>query len=112
MVIQGHVQETKKVAPKTNVSPTPDRPAWHVGIGPYDVNIPGCWFFKLPHKSGVENNVGNPLAKDYLNKIEDGTLKTASSSIAEHVLRLNRNSKDNHYKSRNNVNVNQMKCLI
>nr|SVE84086.1 EOG090X00SQ [Daphnia pulex] len=68
-----------------------DRPAWHVGIGPYDVGVAGCWFFRLPHKSGVDNNVGNPLAKDYLNKIEDGTLKATSSSIAEHVLKLNRN---------------------
>lgn len=70
---------------------TSDRPAWHLGIGPYDVGIPGCWFFRLPHKSGVDNNVGNPLAKDYLNKIEDGTLKATSSSIAEHILKLNRN---------------------
>nr|SVE74012.1 EOG090X00SQ [Daphnia barbata] len=70
---------------------TSDRPGWHLGIGPYDVGIPGCWFFRLPHKSGVDNNVGNPLAKDYLNKIEDGTLKATSSSIAEHVLKLNRN---------------------
>lgn len=24
---------------------------YHQGIGPYsDVDIPGCWFFKLPHK--------------------------------------------------------------
>lgn len=71
---------------------THDRPAWHFGIGPYDVGIRGCWFFRLPHKSGIENNVGNPLAKDYLNKIEDGTLKATSSSVAEHVLKLNRNS--------------------
>lgn len=27
------------------------RPPHHHGNGPYnDVNIPGCWFFKLPHK--------------------------------------------------------------
>nr|CAG4641448.1 EOG090X00SQ [Eurycercus lamellatus] len=70
---------------------TQDRPAWHQGIGPYDVGIPGCWFFRLPHKSGVDNNVGNPLAKDFLNKIEDGTLKATSSTVAEHVLKLNRN---------------------
>lgn len=76
---------------------TSDRPAWHTGNGPYDIGIPGCWFFRLPHKSGVENNVGNPLAKDYLNKIEDGTLKATSSSIAEHVLKLNRNSNFNIY---------------
>lgn len=28
------------------------RPSHHHGNGPYnDVNIPGCWFFKLPHKA-------------------------------------------------------------
>nr|CAG4649930.1 EOG090X00SQ [Sida crystallina] len=69
---------------------TLDQPAWHEGIGPYDVGVPGCWFFRLPHKSGVDNNVGNPLAKDYLNKMEDGTLRATSSSIAQHVLKLNR----------------------
>lgn len=73
---------------------TPDRPTWHNGIGPYDVGIAGCWFFRLPHKSGYDNNVGNPLAKDYLNKIEDGTLKAASGYIAEHILKLNRNSSE------------------
>ena len=69
---------------------TADHPAWHQGIGPYDVGVAGCWFFRLPHKSGVDNNVGNPLAKDYLNRIEDGTLQTATRSIAKHVLELNR----------------------
>lgn len=71
---------------------TSDRPAWHLsGIGPYDVGVPGCWFFRLPHKSGVDNNVGNPLAKDYLNKIEDGTLQATSSTAADRILKLNRN---------------------
>lgn len=28
------------------------QPSYHHGNGPYnDVNIPGCWFFKLPHKA-------------------------------------------------------------
>lgn len=28
------------------------QPSFHHGNGPYnDVNIPGCWFFKLPHKA-------------------------------------------------------------
>jgi DNA polymerase gamma 1 len=76
--------------PKKRSYQTSDQPAWHQGIGPYDVGVPGCWFFRLPHKAGVENNVGNPLAKDYLNKMEDGTLKATSSSIAQHVLKLNR----------------------
>uniref|UniRef100_A0A3P9MMK1 DNA polymerase subunit gamma-1 n=1 Tax=Oryzias latipes TaxID=8090 RepID=A0A3P9MMK1_ORYLA len=49
---------------------------YHHGNGPYnDVNIPGCWFFKLPHKDGNHNNVGSPFSKDFLVKMEDGTLR-------------------------------------
>lgn len=39
------------------------------------MNIPGCWFFKLPHKDGNNYNVGSPFAKDFLPKMEDGTLQ-------------------------------------
>ncbi|XP_066211099.1 DNA polymerase subunit gamma-1 isoform X1 [Saccopteryx leptura] len=52
------------------------QPAYHHGNGPYhDVDIPGCWFFKLPHKDGNTCNVGSPFAKDFLPKMEDGTLQ-------------------------------------
>ena len=31
--------------------PKASQPAYHHDNGPYnDVDIPGCWFFKLPHK--------------------------------------------------------------
>ncbi|XP_015728580.1 DNA polymerase subunit gamma-1 [Coturnix japonica] len=54
------------------------QPSFHHGNGPYnDVNVPGCWFFKLPHKDGNENNVGSPFAKDFLSRMEDGTLRAA-----------------------------------
>ncbi|XP_031443591.1 DNA polymerase subunit gamma-1 [Phasianus colchicus] len=54
------------------------QPLFHHGNGPYnDVNVPGCWFFKLPHKDGNENNVGSPFAKDFLPRMEDGTLRAA-----------------------------------
>ncbi|NWW77503.1 DPOG1 polymerase, partial [Climacteris rufus] len=64
------------------------KPSYHHGNGPYnDVNIPGCWFFKLPHKAtlkpllllkdGNVNNVGSPFAKDFLPQMEDGTLRAA-----------------------------------
>ncbi|XP_055479099.1 DNA polymerase subunit gamma-1 isoform X2 [Psammomys obesus] len=57
-------------APKTS------EPTYHHGNGPYnDVDIPGCWFFKLPHKDGNNYNVGSPFAKDFLPKMEDGTLQ-------------------------------------
>ena len=30
------------------------KPWWHEGIGPFnDVNLPGVWFFKLPHKVSI-----------------------------------------------------------
>ncbi|KAH0620033.1 hypothetical protein JD844_014545 [Phrynosoma platyrhinos] len=55
---------------------TQSHPEYHHGNGPYnEVNVPGCWFFRLPHKDGNDNNVGSPFAKDFLPKMEDGTLK-------------------------------------
>ncbi|XP_033223118.1 DNA polymerase subunit gamma-1, mitochondrial isoform X2 [Belonocnema kinseyi] len=33
-----------------------------------------CWFFKLPHKDGTSHKVGNPLAKDFLNKFSENVL--------------------------------------
>ncbi|XP_054387808.1 DNA polymerase subunit gamma-1 isoform X2 [Pongo abelii] len=56
--------------------PKDTQPSYHHGNGPYnDVDIPGCWFFKLPHKDGNSCNVGSPFAKDFLPKMEDGTLQ-------------------------------------
>ncbi|XP_015791652.1 DNA polymerase subunit gamma-1 [Tetranychus urticae] len=36
----------------------------------------GCKFFRLPHKSGPDNKVGNPLGKEFLRYLDDGTLST------------------------------------
>ncbi|XP_048185844.1 DNA polymerase subunit gamma-1 [Perognathus longimembris pacificus] len=56
--------------------PKASQPSFYHGNGPYnDVDIPGCWFFKLPHKDGNSYNVGSPFAKDFLPKMEDGTLQ-------------------------------------
>ncbi|XP_070541785.1 DNA polymerase subunit gamma-1-like [Ptychodera flava] len=78
-----------------------DAPSWHVGNGPHnDINIPGCWFFKMPHKDGAHKNVGNPLAKDFLAKMEDGTLSSYGGAQANRILEINkmisfwRNSQD------------------
>ncbi|KAL1509827.1 hypothetical protein ABEB36_004506 [Hypothenemus hampei] len=49
-----------------------------------------CWFFKLPHKHGTANNVGNPLAKDFLIKFSENVLSGDSES-AEKVLTIARN---------------------
>ncbi|XP_062847248.1 DNA polymerase subunit gamma-1 isoform X2 [Trichomycterus rosablanca] len=65
---------------------------YHHGNGPYnDVNIPGCWFFKLPHKDGNENNVGSPFSKDFLSKMEDGTLQAGQGGTnAARALEINK----------------------
>uniref|UniRef100_A0A668AFW9 DNA polymerase subunit gamma-1 n=1 Tax=Myripristis murdjan TaxID=586833 RepID=A0A668AFW9_9TELE len=67
-------------------------PHYHHGNGPYnDVDIPGCWFFKLPHKDGNENNVGSPFSKDFLSKMEDGTLRAGRGGTnATRALEINK----------------------
>ncbi|KAJ8029029.1 DNA polymerase subunit gamma-1 [Holothuria leucospilota] len=55
-----------------------------------DVDVGGCWFYKLPHKDGGGANVGNPLAKDFLNKLEDGTLSSEGGTEAEKILEINK----------------------
>ncbi|NWR69725.1 DPOG1 polymerase, partial [Centropus unirufus] len=55
-------------------------PSYHHGNGPYnDVNIPGCWFFKMPHKASwvLLGVFLGPFAKDFLPQMEDGTLRAA-----------------------------------
>ncbi|KAF7988145.1 hypothetical protein HCN44_007639 [Aphidius gifuensis] len=65
-----------------------------------NVDIDNCaWFYKLPHKDGPKSNVGNPLAKDYLNKFSENVLAGLDSSATE-VLKISkmvsywRNSRD------------------
>uniref|UniRef100_H3BE66 DNA polymerase subunit gamma-1 n=1 Tax=Latimeria chalumnae TaxID=7897 RepID=H3BE66_LATCH len=67
-------------------------PSYHHGNGPYnDVNIPGFWFFRLPHKDGNHNNVGSPFAKDFLSKMEDGTLQASPGGMdATRALEINK----------------------
>lgn len=48
-----------------------------------------CYFFKLPHKDGANYNVGNPLAKDFLNKFSENVLAGLDISAAE-VLKIAR----------------------
>ncbi|XP_071384524.1 DNA polymerase subunit gamma-1 isoform X1 [Centroberyx affinis] len=65
---------------------------YHHGNGPHnDVDIPGCWFFKLPHKDGNHNNVGSPFSKDFLSKMEDGTLRAGRGGTnAARALEINK----------------------
>ncbi|XP_055948526.1 DNA polymerase subunit gamma-1-like isoform X2 [Argiope bruennichi] len=58
--------------------------------GPHDVGIKGCQFYKLPHKDGPQKRVGNPLSKDFLSKVEDGTLKTWGKGQADRALLLSK----------------------
>ncbi|XP_014609662.1 PREDICTED: DNA polymerase subunit gamma-1, mitochondrial [Polistes canadensis] len=48
-----------------------------------------CYFFKLPHKDGINYNVGNPLAKDFLNKFSDNILAGLDSSATQ-ILKIAR----------------------
>ncbi|KAM4826428.1 DNA polymerase subunit gamma-1 [Thomomys bottae] len=72
--------------------PTASQPSFHHGYGPYnDMDIPGCWFFKLPHKDGNSYNVGSPFAKDFLPKMEDGTLQAGPGRASgPRALEINR----------------------
>ncbi|XP_044213709.1 DNA polymerase subunit gamma-1 isoform X1 [Thunnus albacares] len=73
-------------------SPEKSHCHYHHGNGPYnDVDIPGCWFFKLPHKDGNQNNVGSPFSKDFLSKMEDGTLRAGRGGTnATRALEINK----------------------
>uniref|UniRef100_A0A8C5MAS0 DNA polymerase subunit gamma-1 n=1 Tax=Leptobrachium leishanense TaxID=445787 RepID=A0A8C5MAS0_9ANUR len=67
-------------------------PAPHHGNGPCDdVSVSGCWFYRLPHKDGSANNVGSPFAKDFLPKMEDGTLQAyTGGASAARALEINK----------------------
>ncbi|XP_053573644.1 DNA polymerase subunit gamma-1 [Bombina bombina] len=66
--------------------------AHHYGNGPCsDVNVSGCWFYRLPHKDGNANNVGSPFAKDFLPKMEDCTLQASTGDTsATRALEINK----------------------
>jgi DNA polymerase gamma 1 len=48
-----------------------------------------CWFFKLPHKDGKSKNVGNPLAKDFINKFSENVL-SGEGHIPERIIEIAR----------------------
>lgn len=48
-----------------------------------------CWFFKLPHKNGLQHRVGNPLARDFLIKFSENVL-AGDSTTAERVIQIAR----------------------
>ncbi|XP_014296210.1 DNA polymerase subunit gamma-1, mitochondrial [Microplitis demolitor] len=77
----------RKNKTKSSKNSTPD--IFYKGTGIWcDVIIDNCcWFFKLPHKDGPKLNVGNPLAKDFLNKFSENVLAGLDSSATE-VLKI------------------------
>lgn len=66
-------------------------PNWYRGTGVWcSVDVGDCcWFLKLPHKDGSSHRVGNPLAKDFLNKFSENVLAGADAG-AEKVLAIGR----------------------
>ncbi|XP_048583688.1 DNA polymerase subunit gamma-1-like isoform X2 [Nematostella vectensis] len=65
-------------------------PSYH-GVGPFnDVDLPGVWFFRIPHKNGDQYRCGNPLAKDYITKLDDKTLVSAGDRSARRTLVTNK----------------------
>ncbi|XP_071359062.1 DNA polymerase subunit gamma-1 [Trachinotus anak] len=85
-------QRTKNTSQDPHHAPEKSQCPNHHGNGPYnDVDIPGCWFFKLPHKDGNHNNVGSPFSKDFLAKMEDGTLRAGRGGTnATRALEINK----------------------
>ncbi|KAG8201058.1 hypothetical protein JTE90_002733 [Oedothorax gibbosus] len=77
-----------------------------LGTGPHDIGIKGCLFYRLPHKDGVQKQVGNPLSKDFLSKVEDNTLATLSKEQADRVLLLSKNL--SYWKNSHSRIVSQM----
>ncbi|XP_053406122.1 DNA polymerase subunit gamma-1-like [Mercenaria mercenaria] len=104
-----HHKEMEDAVIKPLKKRKPRKQPRHKGDGPHNsVNIPGCWFFKIPHKDGKGKRVGNPLAKDYLNRVEDGTLSAHSGPGADMVLKLNKASsywKMNHKRIESQMSV-------
>lgn len=47
-----------------------------------------CWFLKLPHKNGPSYRVGNPLAKDFLNKFSENVLSGSGGRSGERVIQI------------------------
>ncbi|KAL3307659.1 hypothetical protein Ciccas_013822, partial [Cichlidogyrus casuarinus] len=56
--------------------------------------IPTCWFAQLPHQSGYQNPVGNPISKSFIDHIYSGRLHSdlsCESDIATDMLRSHAN---------------------
>ncbi|XP_046390604.1 DNA polymerase subunit gamma-1, mitochondrial [Ischnura elegans] len=87
MQVQGMVEEYMSISEwvrrkKSRVKDVNKTPHWYEGSGRLcaDVDIPGVWFCRLPHRDGPGKRVGNPLAKDFLEAASDATLSSGDLS--------------------------------
>lgn len=71
-----------------------------------DVEIPGAHFIRLPHKNGSNFNVGNPLGKDFVSKMESGELSSFDNDLAK--LLLHHSSSSSYWKNNQKRIKNQM----
>ncbi|GAV03146.1 hypothetical protein RvY_13617 [Ramazzottius varieornatus] len=59
------------------------KPVKEAEVNAYLDVVPGCIFRRLTHHNGIEFNVGNPLAKDFLQYFESGILKASFGSASD-----------------------------
>ncbi|KAJ7388949.1 hypothetical protein OS493_034581 [Desmophyllum pertusum] len=84
-------KKASRVKTKGAKSGAESSPDFYHGVGPYnDIDHPGVWFFRIPHKNGENHRCGNPLAKDYMTKMEDGTLVASGDHSAHKTLIINK----------------------
>ena len=55
-----------------------------------DVMVGERIFIKIPHKDGDQLNVGNPLSKSFLSKIEEGVMSSIPKTTAKLALKYHR----------------------
>ncbi|CAK8675646.1 unnamed protein product [Clavelina lepadiformis] len=68
------------------------------------------FFHKLPHKNGIENNVGSPLSHDFIGHIETGFLSSADSASAMRCLEINKMC--SYWRSSQNRILSQMRINL
>ncbi|XP_071446151.1 DNA polymerase subunit gamma-1, mitochondrial [Hetaerina americana] len=89
MSISEWVKSKKRLGKESNKPPK-----WYGGTARLcpEVNLPGIWFCRLPHRDGPGKRVGNPLSKDFLEAASDATLSSGDalegSSTAGSVLTI------------------------
>ena len=69
--------------------PIPVEPnALNEGVFCPDVHIKGFKFFRIPHKDGIDNRVGNPLSKTFISRFADGTLRANCGESGNRIVEV------------------------